>query len=275
MFGLTVVIGALVLLCFKYEKDSKRKMFLLFLEIGIIFVLFLQIIDKSPELRYQKMNEELVLFDFYIDVEQHPDLESWTFVNDFEFLYTCGDDMEDYLIECSIMELLNRLPRTFEKFLKDGGQMIMGYEKFFDVVRAYTNSTFEETLSGVYFKDELNNYKPTICVSYKDYASDDILSFFVWGMTEIHELAHYMDDRYGFSATDDFKEYFVKYAADYEPKCPVIKDYQMKSEKEFFAILVTDIIKTSDIETLNLSSDLYDYMRGVFMIAERIDISEE
>jgi hypothetical protein len=100
----------------------------------------------------------------------------------------------------------------------------------------------------------------------------NILSVFAWGNREIHELAHYIDDTYRFSSTDEFKKYFSLYSKDYEPRCDVTKGYQNVSEKEFFAVLYNDIMRCSDIITLNLPEDLYNYMKMVFKKTENINI---
>ena len=39
-------------------------------------------------------------------------------------------------------------------------------------------------------------------------------------------MAHYIDYKNGFSETDEFKEYFIKYAKDYESRSAVVKGYQ-------------------------------------------------
>jgi hypothetical protein len=86
----------------------------------------------------------------------------------------------------------------------------------------------------------------------------------------VHEIGHYIDEKYSISSQDEFKEYFKKYAEDYTERTTK-EGYATTSEKEFFAILYSEMTSWS-ADTLEIPDDLFEYMKNVFERTEHISI---
>lgn len=217
---------------------------------------------------------DTVPYEFYLDVEENPDLEYYSAAIGYENIFTYGDGITSDNMEYIIMDLLNWLPNTMSHFITENGIIIVCNGDFIETVGKLTGGEVPESTDGVYFKSRIDNKTPMICINYSKYTRDDLGSFFTRDYTLIHELAHYMDDVTGASATKEFAEYFKKYAGPYKTTSPVVENYEETNVREFFAVLTTDILKTGDLSELNIPEDLMAYMQKILLRMENIDVTK-
>jgi hypothetical protein len=189
------------------------------------------------------------------------------YLRNYEFLYCYGDVNKDD-IDSALSDFAAWFPITFPQFLVEGGVIILTNDVL-GMAQECFNLDYNDgdKLRGFFLTQ---SDRPVICINLNEpsnYDDEDLEMVFGWFMestnTPIHEMAHYIDYKNEYSSTDEFKEYFNKYAVDYDPKNAVIEGYQSKDEKEFFAVLYTDILRNSYNEKYIIPSDLKEFMLKV------------
>jgi len=196
--------------------------------------------------------------------------------NDFVYTYGSISDENATRLRDELFSTYIDFPTSFEKYINDGGIIVIAstWDEFNkmsdDLFYSKIKNENSSHVAGYILYDNIDETPNVICLSYgrmtKDAVGDEdkdiensIIEFMNWGATLKHEFAHYIDIVYGFSDTDEFNRYFKEYAVDYVPRGAIAEDYQLKNEKEFFAILTADIMGYQD-SVLNIPADLYDYM---------------
>lgn len=193
--------------------------------------------------------------------------EEYSFLSNYEFFYCYGDVKQGEIDEV-LPDFPGWFPNTFPQFLEEGGVIILTDDipgMALECFNIDKDNFSNDAITRGFFKS-VNN-RPVICINLSkpaDYDSNDIEKVLFWLMeasnAPIHEMAHYIDHKNGYSETDEFMEYFSRYATDYEPKSAVTKGYQATDEKEFFAVLYTDVLRNSNNENFIIPNDLKEFM---------------
>lgn len=191
--------------------------------------------------------------------------EEFDFLSNYDFLYCYGDVSQDD-IDSTLSDFAAWFPNTFTQFLDEDGVIFLTND-FLSMTDECLNLDYDDKKDQIRGLFSSNYNRPVICINLSkptNYDSEDFMQTFVLLMessnTPIHEMAHYIGHKKGFSSTDEFKEYFTKYAADYEPRNAVIEGYQATDEKEFFAVLFTDFLRNAYNENFEVPSDLKEFM---------------
>ena len=179
-------------------------------------------------------------------------------LQDYDFVY-CYGNVSQKDIDSIIPHIFAHFQNEFLSFLNSGGVFVIS-DDFGNMARElfnYSKKDYEFGVGG--FTIEAKRYgKPVICINLNGSDGERKKSGLV--DAAIHEMAHYIDNRGEFSATDEFKTYFSQYSEDYKPQSNVAEGYQKENAKEFFAILYTDTITSPN---LNMPDDLYQYMKAI------------
>jgi hypothetical protein len=170
-------------------------------------------------------------------------------------------------------ELLYNLPITYQKFLDDGGLLVVSSDISSDAKEFY-GEDLNEGVQGFYKR---SGDIPTIWLSTDFYEIDEVdhintitAKFFASLDLAYHEMAHYIDEKYGISSRTEFKDYFTKYAANYQERT-TDPGYATTNEMEFFAVLYSEMFTWSSNQ-LQIPEDLYQFMKEVFEETEQISI---
>jgi len=176
----------------------------------------------------------------------------------YKFLYCYGDATTEDANKV-IPHLCSNFPWAFRRFLEDRGVIIVTYDLPSAASNILRKNSFDSNTGGFHIDKEQYG-RPIIFINLSDVCGKPAKS----GLIDraVHELAHYIDNRDEHSESQEFKNYFKKYAAQYKPRCNVEDGYQKNNEADFFAILFTDI-NNYQYERLDIPDELINYMEPI------------